>query len=325
MNHTLSSQTPLPKPRYLITGGAGFIGRHLVRRLLADGARVTVLDDLSSGVRDAEDTDIGFVQGDIRDSALMGDLAASADCIFHLAACVSVTESIRNWRRSHEVNLGGTVAVLDAAQKAGNVPVVYASSAAVYGPGADVGANAESLLPRPISPYAADKLGCEHQAAAMAAVHGLPSIGLRFFNVYGDGQDAASPYAGVIARFLANRQAGNPHDIYGDGLQSRDFLHVDDVVTGMLLARDHLAAGAGASVYNLCTGISSTLLDVVGIFDRLSGGDPLPLRFHAARGGDIRRSLGCAIAARQALEFEARVTLQDGLARLWDHANGSRG
>lgn len=325
MSHVSSTTNPQSEPRYLVTGGAGFIGRHLVRRLLADGARVTVLDDLSSGRRSDCDSRVRFVQGDIRDAALMADLAADADAIFHLAACVSVTESILNWRRSHDINLGGTISVLDAARQAGNVPVVYASSAAVYGPGAGCGANDEMLLPQPISPYAADKLGCEHQAAAMAAIHGLPSVGLRFFNVYGAGQDAASPYSGVIARFLANRLAGRPHDIYGDGLQSRDFLSVDDVVSGMILARDRLSVMAGASVYNICTGIGSTLLDVAAILDDLSGGDPTPLQFHPAREGDIRRSLGSTQAARQGLGFDARVGLRDGLAQLWDQTKGSAG
>lgn len=318
-----TSPTTPPQPRYLVTGGAGFIGRHLVRRLLADGAQVTVVDDLSAGHREDADDQVRFVQGDIRDAALMAALAGDADTIFHLAACVSVTESIRNWRRSHDINLGGTVTVLGAAHQAGNVPVIYASSAAVYGPGSASGANDENLMPRPISPYAADKLGCEHQAAAMAAIHGLPSVGLRFFNVYGAGQDAASPYAGVIARFLANRLAGRAHDIFGDGLQSRDFLHVDDVVAGLLLARDHVGPRQGTRVYNLCTGIGSTLLDVISVLDGLAGGDALPLRFHPARDGDIRRSLGSAEAARQDLGFAAQVSLQDGLARLWDQANGS--
>ncbi len=312
-----------------MTGGAGFIGTHLVRRLLADGARVTVLDDLSSGKWREGAGGARLVRGDIRDAALMRQLAHDADGIFHLAACVSVTESIRNWRHSHDINLGGTISVFQAAQQAGNVPVIYASSAAIYGPGASEGANTETLLPRPISPYAADKLGCEHQAAAMAAIHGLPSVGLRFFNVYGAGQDAASPYAGVIARFLANRLAARPHDIYGDGLQSRDFLHVDDVVAGMMLARDMLQPGGGARVYNLCTGVGSSLLDVIAVLDQLAGGAALPTRFHPARDGDIRRSLGAPDAARRDLGFAAQVTLMQGLARLWqdaqDQVNGSAG
>lgn len=302
--------------KVLVTGGAGFIGSHLVEHLLAMGDVVTVLDNLTSGHPENLPAGVRLVQGDILDPELLQPLLDQADCVFHLAALVSVPECIADWQGGHRINLGGSIAVLQAAQRAGNVPVIYASSAAVYGNRSGE-ACAEDSLPLPISPYAADKLAVEHQARAMAEVHGLPSVGLRFFNVYGPRQDARSAYAGVISKFCANRLADAPQVIFGDGGQSRDFIAVSDVVRGLLLARDSLQGPGRARVYNLCTGTETTLLDLASAIDRVSGRPALPIRHEPARGGDIRASRGSAELAARELGFRATTGIEAGLATLW--------
>lgn len=304
--------------RYLITGGAGFIGHHLAEGLAAQEHDVTVLDNLSTGHRDRLDQRVRFVQGDVRDTALIERLVTEADGIFHLAACVSVQACIQDWDAAHSVNLGGTMSVLRGAQRGGNVPVIYASSAAVYGRvKQDICVETSRLLP--ISPYGADKLACEHQAMAFHEVHGLASVGLRFFNVYGPGQDAASPYAGVIARFLRNRRTDSAHDVYGDGRQSRDFIHVSDVVAALIGAMQHAIDGAAsADVYNVCTGTETSLLHLISVLDRVSGCAPVPVHHFNPRGGDIDRSVGCPALAARELGFRARVDLPTGLAELWN-------
>ncbi len=299
-----------------MTGGAGFIGSHLVERLLAAGDDVLVLDDLSTGRCDNLPRGVRLVRGDVRDADLLDRLLADAGTVFHLAAMVSVQACIAHWQAGHGVNLGGTLAVLQAARRAGNLPVIYASSAAVYG---DQGSDQchETSLPLPLSPYAADKLAGEHQARAMAAVHGLPSVGLRFFNVYGPRQDAASPYAGVISRFCANRRADRPHLVFGDGGQSRDFIHVRDIVEGLLAARRFLGRAPGAEVFNLCTGTGTTLLDLVAAIDAVAGRGPSRIEHAPARQGDIRSSCGSPAAARARLGFKAGVDMAEGLRDLW--------
>ncbi|MDF3853152.1 NAD-dependent epimerase/dehydratase family protein [Paracoccus sp. P2] len=301
----------------LVTGGAGFIGSHLVDRLLAAGEEVVVLDDLSSGRADNLPPQVRLVRGDVCDADLLGRLLAGVDCIFHLAARVSVQLCISDWMGAHRVNLGGTIAVLHAAHRAGNIPVVHASSAAIYGNRAGATCR-ETDLPLPISPYAADKLAAEHQAAAMAEVHGLPSVGLRFFNVYGPRQDAASPYAGVISKFCANRLADRPQVIFGDGQQSRDFICVADVVEGLLRARDLAGQAPGAQVFNLCTGTETTLLELVRQIDAIAGRGASAIEHAPARSGDIRASCGCPQAARDRLGFAAATDMRSGLDRLWD-------
>ena len=307
--------------RILVTGGAGFIGSHLVRRLLALGHQVTVLDDLSTGHAANLPADARLVRGDLLDPDLLHRLTQGAERVFHLAARVSVQLCISDWMAAHRVNLGGSIAVFQAAQRAGNVPVIYASSAAVYGNRA--GACAETDLPQPISPYGADKLGSEHQARAMAEVHGLPSVGLRFFNVYGPGQDAASPYAGVISKFCANRRADRGHEVFGDGGQSRDFVYVGDVVEGLLRAAR--TPPQGARVWNICTGAGTTLLDLIAGLDALAGRGTSPVRHAAPRAGDIRESLGAPAAARAAFGFAAATPIAEGLRALWDQSGNGAG
>lgn len=302
----------------LVTGGAGFIGSHLVDRLVAAGEQVIVLDNLSSGRRGNLPPQAELVMGDITDEARVRDLVNRAGSVFHLAALVSVQECIKDWALGHRVNLGATIGLFQAAARArpGGVPVVYASSAAVYGDrsGSDC---RESARPAPISPYGADKLGCEHQARAMAEIYRLRSVGLRFFNVYGPRQDPSSPYAGVISRFCANRLADRPHAVFGDGRQSRDFIYVADIVEGLLAARTHAETRAGAAVFNLCTGVETTLTGLASEIDRVAGRGATPILHADPRAGDIRMSLGNPARAARDLGFTARTDIREGLSRLW--------
>ncbi len=304
----------------LVTGGAGFIGSHLVDRLIAAGEKVVVLDNLSTGKRENLPPEAKLVVGDITDTDLVRELVGAADSVFHLAALVSVQESINDWSLGHRINLMATIDVLQAAATAGTgpVPVVYASSAAIYGDRSGAACR-ETSLPRPISPYGADKLGCEHQALAAAEIHQLPSVGLRFFNVYGPRQDPKSPYAGVISRFCANRLDDGAHTVFGDGGQSRDFIYVGDIVEGLIRARDHARSHAQASVFNLCTGIETTLLGLAAEIDNVAGRGATPVIHAPARAGDIRMSLGDPAAAAQALGFTAQTDVATGLGRLWTH------
>ncbi len=304
--------------RFIVTGGAGFIGSHLVEALVAAGHAVTVIDDLSTGRAENVAPGARLLRGSIGDAMLLAREAAGADGIFHLAARVSVQDCIDNWLPGHRDNLIGTIHVLQAAAGAG-CPVVYASSAAVYGDRSGQLCS-EEVREVPISPYGADKLACEHQARAFAVVRGVPSVGLRFFNVYGPRQDPASPYAGVISKFIANAQAGLAHTVFGDGGQSRDFIEVSDVVAGLLAAMDHAGKEPGAEVVNICTGRETTLLDLIATIARVRGDTAAPRVTHApARAGDIRHSLGCTRLMQARLGLRAQVPLDRGLTRLLAH------
>lgn len=302
-------------PRYLVTGGAGFIGSHLVDRLISDGARVVVLDDLSTGKFENLNPAASFVRASILDTAAVNKAVADADGVFHLAARVSVQACIDNWMDSHKVNLVGTMNIMSAATDAG-CPVVYASSAAVYG---DRSAEicSEGLQERPISPYGADKLACEHQARSFFEVKSLTSVGLRFFNVYGPRQDPASPYAGVIARFIENSSKNVAHTVFGDGRQSRDFIEVSDIVNGLISAMTYCNDKAPKLlVANLCTGIRTDLLELASLIDEIYLNGRGNMNFMDTRGGDIRHSVGCNQKSAKILNFKASISLKEGLRRL---------
>jgi UDP-glucose 4-epimerase len=297
---------------YLVTGGAGFIGSHLVDGLLGAGHRVRVLDDLSSGRPANLDRRAELMMGDVADPALVRAAMADVHGCFHLAAVASVARANEDWLGTHRVNLGGTIAVLDAARAMGGVPVVYASSAAVYG---DVGGvAAEDTAPAPLSAYGADKLGSELHARAGALVHGVPSVGFRFFNVYGPRQDPASPYSGVISLFAAALAASRGVAVHGDGTQTRDFVYVADIVEFLQAGMQHAASHPGAVVLNACTGRETS---VRGLLDVLAG--LLRLRPDIAgapaRAGDIKRSVGSPARATAVLGVQARTGLTAGLER----------
>ena len=225
---------------YLITGGCGFIGSHLAERLLAGGHRVTIIDDLTTGKRENAPAGAEVVIADITTPGVFDAVAEQVDGCFHLAAIVSVQRSSKDWLRTHQVNASGTVALLDAiARKGRRVPVVFASSAAVYGDNAHIPLK-ETALCTPLSAYGADKLTCELHAFVASHIHGIPTIGLRVFNVYGPRQDPLSPYSGVISIFAHRMKQHLPITIYGDGEQSRDFIYVGDVVSGLVASMQKL-------------------------------------------------------------------------------------
>ncbi|TNC47000.1 NAD-dependent epimerase/dehydratase family protein [Rubellimicrobium rubrum] len=300
---------------WLVTGGAGFIGSHLVRRLVAQGDAVTVLDDLSTGFAENLSPAAGLVVGDILDAPLVERCMAGVQGVFHLAANVSVQDCVHNLLAAHRVNLTGTLTILEAARRSGNCPVVFASSAAVYGDQGDRPCS-EDMAPAPISPYGADKAACEMHARALHGIHGLPTAALRFFNVYGPGQDSGSPYAGVISRFLDNLRQGCVHRVFGDGGQTRDFVCVDDVVAALIAAQDLLAREPQALVANVCTGRSISLLELAAALDRLGSGRATPIEHAPVRAGDIRHSRGAPDRMERDLGLRASIPLDRGLARL---------
>ena len=295
---------------YLVTGGAGFIGSHLVDALLAAGHRVRVLDDLSTGRRANLDGDAELIVGDVANPAAVRAAAVGVDGCFHLAAVASVARANEDWLGTHRVNLGGTIAVLDASRAAGGFPVVYASSAAVYGSASGVAA--ESLLPAPLSAYGADKLGSELHARAGFAVHGVPSVGFRFFNVYGPRQDPHSPYSGVISLFAAALAAGRSVTVHGDGLQSRDFVYVRDIVAFLMAGMRYASATPEAVVVNACTGRETSVRGLAEVLAGLLQARPTVLS-GPARPGDVRRSVGCPQRAAALLRVSARTNLATGL------------
>ncbi|MEJ0015009.1 MAG: NAD-dependent epimerase/dehydratase family protein [Acetobacteraceae bacterium] len=298
---------------YLVTGGAGFIGSHLCAALLARGDAVRALDDLSTGRRANLPPEVALIEGDIADPAAVREAMAGTAGCFHLAAIASVERGVTDWLGTHRANLTGAITVFDAA-RAGRQPIVYASSAAVYGDAAALPIT-EATPCRPLSAYGADKLGCELHAHVASHVHGVPSVGLRFFNVYGPRQDPRSPYSGVISIFCERIRRGQPVDIYGDGEQTRDFVYVADVVAALL--QSMRLAPAQAAVFNVCTGAATSVLELAGTIAELTG-MPAELRHRPARSGEIRHSTGSPLLARTTLGLGPPVRLRDGLRDVLD-------
>ena len=299
---------------YLVTGGAGFIGSHLCDALLRRGDSVRVLDDLSTGSRANLPAAAELIEGDVADPAAVRAALDGVHGCFHLAAIASVERGLTDWLGTHRANLAGTITLFDAIRRNGTLPVVYASSAAVYGDAARVpiGEDTERC---PLSAYGADKYACELHARVAGHVHGIPTTGLRFFNVYGPRQDPGSPYSGVISIFCERIVQGAPIDIFGDGMQTRDFICVVDVVTALLAAMRR--PGLDAPVFNVCTGIATSVLDLAHLIARLAG-RPAELRHRPPRSGEIRHSTGMPDRARAALALPSPMVLQDGLPKVLD-------
>ncbi len=315
--------------RFLVTGGCGFIGSHLADALCAAGHAVRVLDDLSSGQRDNLRRDAELIIGDVADPATVRRAVADMDGCFHLAAIASVARGERDWLATHRVNAGGTVALLEAISALPGerrMPVVYASSAAVYGDGADLPITEDAPC-RPRSAYGADKYAGELHARIAGQVHHIPTVLLRFFNVFGPRQAPGSPYSGVISNFCDRLSRGQEIQIHGDGGQTRDFIHVGDVVAALraamaLAMRDGGAAGLAAPVFNVCTGRPTSVADLARTIADLCG-IPLRVLHGPARGGDIRHSTGSPTRLRQHLDLAEPLALRPGLAEMldWMRAN----
>jgi UDP-glucose 4-epimerase len=303
---------------YLVTGGAGFIGSHLCDALIGRGDRVRVLDDLSTGKRSNLPPGAELIIGDVADPAAVRDAVAGIDGCFHLAAIASVARGVDDWRGTHRTNLTGTITLFDAL-RGRRAKVVYASSAAVYGdcPTQPI---TEAAPTRPLSAYGADKLGSELHARVAAHVHAIPTVGLRFFNVYGPRQDPGSPYSGVISIFCERARNGAEFDIYGDGRQTRDFIYVGDVVAALLAAMQ--GQTDEAAVFNVCTGVATQVQELARTIARLADQQP-QLRYRPARPGDIHASVGSAAAARAALGMTRGMALNDGLAQVLRWLNRS--
>lgn len=303
---------------YLITGGAGFIGSHLAEALLAAGHGVRILDDLSTGRRENVPAGSRLLVGEVTDPAAVAEAMAGVTGCFHLAAIASVARGNEDWPGTHRVNQGGSVQVLDAARRAapggGPAPVVFASSAAAYGDNPRLPL-VEEAERQPINAYGADKLGSELHLRVAALAHAIPTLALRFFNVYGPRQDPSSPYSGVISLFMARVVRGLPLEIHGDGLQSRDFVYVGDVVRFLLAAMTHLhSTPTGFAAANVCTGQAVTILELAQTLVALTG-HRSPIRHGTARANDIRHSLGEPGHAARLLGVTANISLTEGLRR----------
>jgi nucleoside-diphosphate-sugar epimerase len=306
--------------RALVTGGAGFIGSHLVDALLARGDDVVVLDNLATGRLDNVDPGAAFVAGDVADPAAVSRAAAGCEIIFHQAALGSVARSVDDPLASDRANVTGTLTVLTAARAVGVRRVVLASSSSVYG-GARQRPTPESAPLRPRSPYAATKLAAEHYGRVFWELHGLEVVALRYFNVFGPRQRPDSGYAAVVPRFVAAALAGERPHVHGDGRQSRDFTYVADVVRANLCAAAAPTDGCAGRAFNVGRGEPVTLLDVL---DAVAAhvGRPLDPTFGPGRPGDVRHSHADIGAARRQLGYQPAVPFAEGLARtiVW-HCN----
>jgi nucleoside-diphosphate-sugar epimerase len=303
--------------RYLVTGGAGFIGSNLVEELLKRGHAVRVLDNFSTGKREnltAFIADIELVEGDLTNPADVQRAAGGIDVVLHQGAIPSVPRSIEDPISSNKANVTGTLNLLVAARDAGVRRVVYASSSSIYGDQAVDRPKVETMLPMPISPYAVDKLSGEHYCQVFHAAYGLETVALRYFNVFGPRQDPASTYAAVIPKFITALLRGDAPTIFGDGEQTRDFTYVGNVVEGNLLAAAAPAEKAAGQVMNLATGDQTSLNDLVTLLREFTGRDIAPV-YLDPRPGDIKHSLADVSKAGERLGYETIVPFHEGLQR----------
>jgi nucleoside-diphosphate-sugar epimerase len=307
--------------RVLVTGGAGFIGSHLVAALVQRGDSVRVLDNFATGRRAnvapfADEVEL--IEGDIRSPERVARAVAGCEAVLHQAALPSVPRSVQDPLTSHETNVTGTLNVLLAARDHGVRRVIYASSSSVYGPGVDGGLapKHEDMPPLPISPYATAKLAGEGYARSFGRIYGLETVALRYFNVFGPGQDPASEYAAVIPRFIVSLLAQRPPIVFGDGTQSRDFTFVGNVVAANLLALE--APGAAGRVFNVACGRRVSLNELLGVLRELTGAD-VPAIHDDPRPGEVEHSVADLGNARRGLGYEPRVAAREGLAVTTEH------
>jgi len=312
----------------LVTGGAGFIGSHIASALINDGARIRVLDDLSTGHRENLDEirgDFDFIHGSVADENLLPKVLEDVELIFHEAAIPSVPRSVEAPRQSHISSVDGTFSLLLAARDKGVRRVVYAASSSAYGDQPTL-PKSEEMRPDPLSPYAVAKLVGEYYCQVFTRVYGLETVSLRYFNVFGPRQDPGSPYSGVVSRFISALLLGERPVIFGDGEQSRDFTYIDNVVAANLKAAT--AEKASGNVINVANGERVTLNQLLAELKDLTGKQDVTAEHLEPRVGDVRHSLADITLARELLDYESKVDLREGLQRTidwWKNSRFSRG
>jgi nucleoside-diphosphate-sugar epimerase len=308
----------------LVTGGAGFIGSHIASSLAMSGARVRILDDLSTGhLENIEEIagEVDFVQGSVADDAVLEKVLEDVELVFHEAAIPSVPRSIENPRQSHIASVDGTFSLLLAARDRKVRRLVYAASSSAYGDQPTL-PKREEMLPDPLSPYAVAKLVGEYYCQVFSRVYSLETVALRYFNVFGPRQDPGSQYSGVVSRFISMLLKNERPVIYGDGEQSRDFTYIDNVIEANLRAAD--AKDVSGTVFNVANGESVTLNQLLAELKELTGRPDVTAKYSESRIGDVRHSLADTTRARQLLGYEPRVGLREGLEKTIDWWKGSR-
>jgi len=309
----------------LVTGGAGFIGSHIASALAADGARVRILDNLSTGHRKNIDEiggDIDFIQGSVADEELLNKVLENVELVFHEAAIPSVPRSVESPRQTHIASVDGTFSLLLAARDRGVRRVVYAASSSAYGDQPTL-PKSEEMRPDPLSPYAVAKLVGEYYCRAFTRVYGLETVSLRYFNVFGPRQDPGSQYSGVVSRFISALLSNERPVIFGDGEQSRDFTYIDNVVFANMNAGS--AKEASGKVINVANGQRITLNQLLAELKDLTGRQDVTAEYRESRVGDVRHSLADNTMARELLGYETKVDLREGLKRTIDWFKSKRG
>jgi len=303
--------------RYLVTGGAGFIGSNITDELVRRRHDVVVLDDLSAGKESnlsAVAGKIQFVRGSICDAETLASACRGVDFVLHLAARTSVPRSVKDPVEMNHVNIDGTLNVLVAARDAKVRRVVFAASSSAYGESPTL-PKVETMVPVPISPYGVSKFVGELYAQVFGRVYGLENVSLRYFNVFGPRQDPSSPYSGVLSKFCTALLAGQQPVVYGDGEQSRDFTYIENVVDATLRAAE--ATGVSGMVLNVGTGGRYTLNHTLALLEKISG-RPARAKYDPPRAGDILHSQADISAARRLLGYEPRIGFEEGLRRTWE-------
>ena len=300
--------------KYLITGGAGFIGSHIVEALFKQEHEIIILDNLFSGNIEniqpfLQKKNVEFVKGSITDLPLLRKTFKGVDGIFHEAAIASVHQSVLNPLNTHDVNSTGTLHVLLAAEECGVKKVILASSAAIYGDHPLL-PKREDMIPMPLSPYAVSKLTGEYYCAVFSQLYGIQTVSLRYFNVFGPRQDPSSEYSGVISKFIAQVKQNKPITIFGNGEQSRDFVFVSDVVSANISAMESGVQG----VFNIGCGEQTSLNELADLVKNIAGND-VPILYEPPRDGDIKKSFADISRAREMLGYEPEYTVREGLER----------
>jgi len=308
----------------LVTGGAGFIGSHIASSLISSGARVRILDDLSTGHRENLQEiggDLEFIEGSVADEALLNNALDGVELVFHEAAIPSVPRSVEAPRQTHIASVDGTFSLLVAARDHNVRRVVYAASSSAYGDQPTL-PKSEQMLPDPLSPYAVAKLVGEYYCQVFTRVYGLETVSLRYFNVFGPRQDPGSQYSGVVSRFICALLSVERPVIYGDGEQSRDFTYIENVVFANLTAAE--APDAAGKVINVANGERITLNQLLTELKDLTGKQDVDVEYLEPRVGDVRHSLADITMARDLLGYESKVDLREGLERTIEWWKASR-